>query len=496
MKIMFKTTIPIKGMHCRSCEILIEEELKTVSGVKKAQVNWKKACADVYYEKGINNDEIRQIIEKAGYKIGLEEKKPLFSHNLEDYIEVTVAGIALFFLYITLNLFGLNQYFNVSTSSPTGLIPIFLIGLTAGFSTCMALVGGLILGVSANFSQKHPDAKTLTKFKPHIYFNIGRIASYVFLGGVIGMLGSLFQLSSFSLGLMTLGVALVMLMLGLQLTGLFPRISKTSITIPTGVSRLLGISEYHKNSYSHRNSFTLGALTFFLPCGFTQAMQLLAIASGSFWKGAAIMGIFALGTAPGLLGIGGITSILKGFFARKFFRFAGVVVTVLALYNLQNGFNLIGLSSILPLSSNNALAASNTPNIVNGSQIIKMTQSGNGYNPNEFTVVKGIPVKWIINSVNPNSCASSLISQKLNIRKNLVLGENVIEFTPTNTGRITFSCSMGMFTGVINVVEKGSKVSNQPQNNIAQAQAVKTAAGSCGMGGGCGCGARNQALAQ
>ncbi len=493
---MNKTTIPIKGMHCRSCELLIEDELKTVSGVKRVEVSWKKACADVYYEKEVNNDDIRQVIVKAGYKIGIEEKKPLFSKNLEDYVEVAVAGVALFFMYIALNIFGLNQYFNVSTVSPSGLIPIFLIGLTAGFSTCMALVGGLILGVSARFSEKHPDANTLTKFKPHIYFNTGRIVSYVFLGGIIGIIGSLFQLSSFSLGLMTLGVALVMLTLGIQLTGLFPKISSAGFTIPTGISRLIGINDYQKNTYSHRNSFVLGALTFFLPCGFTQAMQLLAISSGSFWKGATIMGVFALGTAPGLLGIGSITSILKGFFAQKFFRFAGVVVTVLALYNMQNGFNLMGLSPIFSLSSgNNALAASNVPNIVDGVQIIKMTQSGNGYSPNEFTVVRGTPVKWIITSVNSNSCASSIISQKLNIRKNLVSGENVIEFTPTNTGRIPFSCSMGMFTGVINVVEKGSKVSTLPQNNIVQAQAVKTG-GSCGMGGGCGCGARNQALAQ
>src|SRR3990167_10508838 len=99
---MFKTTIPIKGMHCRSCELLIEDELKSVKGVKRAEVSWKRACADIYFEgAGVNNNEIRQVIEKAGYKIGIEEKKPLFSKNLEDYIEVTVAGVALFFLYIT-----------------------------------------------------------------------------------------------------------------------------------------------------------------------------------------------------------------------------------------------------------------------------------------------------------------------------------------------------------------------------------------------------------
>lgn len=494
---MKKISVPITGMHCRSCELLIEDELKTVRGVKKVQVSQKRACADIFYEGGgVNNNEVRQVIEKAGYKIGIEEKKPLFSKNLEDYVEVAVAGVALFLLYIAINLFGLTKYFSVSTFSPTGLIPIFLIGLTAGFSTCMALVGGLILGVSTRFSEKHPDANTLTKFMPHIYFNTGRIVFYVLLGGLIGTIGSLFQLSSFSLGLMTLGVALVMLMLGLQLTGLFPRISSAGITLPNGISRLLGIRQYQKNTYSHRNSFILGALTFFLPCGFTQAMQLLAISSGSFWKGATIMGVFALGTAPGLLGIGGITSILKGFFAQKFFRFAGVVVTVLALFNMQNGLNLMGLSSIFPLSSgSNALAASNTPNIVNGSQIIKMTQSGNGYSPNVFTVVKGIPVKWIITSVNPNSCASSIIAQKLNLRKNLVLGENVIEFTPTETGKIPFSCSMGMYTGVINVVEKGSQVSDFPPTDTVQAKAVNTGH-SCGMGAGCGCGGKNQVSAQ
>lgn len=417
----------------------------------------------------------------------LKKKKPLFSRNNKDYIDVIVSAIALFILYIIVNSFGLTKLLNTSVSRPSGLAPIFLIGITAGFSTCMALVGGLILGVSARFTEKHPDTDSLTRFKPHLFFNAGRIVSFVMFGGIIGTIGSFFQLSGFGLGLLTLGVAIVMLMLGLQLTGLFPRISNVRFTLPSGISRALGINKHHNKEYSHKNAMILGALTFFLPCGFTQTMQLLAISSGSFERGAAIMGAFALGTAPGLLSIGGLTSVIKGYFAQKFFKFAGVVVTLFAIFNAQNGLNLMGLPPNYLFSSNNsALAISNTDNIIDGKQVIKMTQSTNGYTPNVFTIVKDVPVKWVINSTNPNSCASTIIVNTLGIRKSLESGENIIEFTPDTIGKIPFSCSMGMYTGIFNVVEKGTNTTSVQREAIAQAPPSNSAK-TCG-GGGCGCG--------
>ena len=50
-----------------------------------------------------------------------------------------------------------------------------------------------------------------------------------------------------------------------------------------------------------------------------------------------------------------------------------------------------------------------------------MNQNSNGYEPNVFTIKKG-PVRWVINSKSPPSCATSLIVPTLNIRKSL-LGE-------------------------------------------------------------------------
>jgi sulfite exporter TauE/SafE len=159
---------------------------------------------------------------------------------------------------------------------------VLIVGLTAGISTCMALVGGLVLGISARFSEKHPEASPAQKFRPHIFFIIGRIISYFILGGVIGLLGKAFQLSGPSLGFLTIIVGVVMLILGAQLTEIFPRLSNGGLTLPSSISKFLGIKKHHQKEYSHTNSVLTGALTFFLPCGFTQAMQLYAMSTGKF----------------------------------------------------------------------------------------------------------------------------------------------------------------------------------------------------------------------
>jgi plastocyanin domain-containing protein len=167
------------------------------------------------------------------------------------------------------------------------------------------------------------------------------------------------------------------------------------------------------------------------------------------------MGVFAIGTAPGLLGIGGLTAAVKGAFARHFFRFAGIVVTLLALFNISNGWNLASPSINLPSLGNTAAAQVNDPNVTieNGVQIVKMTQSASGYAPNAFTIQKGIPVKWVIDAQEANSCSSVLVAPSINVKKGLAQGENTITFTPTETGTIKFSCIMGMYSGAFTVVE-------------------------------------------
>jgi sulfite exporter TauE/SafE len=377
-----------------------------------------------------------------------KDEKGWISQNPSDYKNLAVAAVILFLLYLIAKKLGLANISTGSKGSPSSLLVVLVVGLTAGISTCMALVGGLILGISARHSEKHPEATPAQKFRPHLFFNLGRIVSYALLGGIIGLIGKAFQFSGLTLGLLTVIVGIVMLTLGIQLTEIFPKISSAHFTLPAGLAKLLGIKKSQDKEYSHFDSIATGALTFFLPCGFTQAMQLYAMTTGSFWHGAAIMGIFALGTAPGLLSIGGLTSFIKGAFAKNFFRFAGLLVVTLALLNISNGFHLLGWKGI---SISRETNISPTAKIENGYQIVNMTQSAGGYSPNKFTIQKGIPVKWIINSTNANSCSSGIVSSQLNIRKFLSQGENTIEFTPTVPGDISFSCTMGMYTGKFTV---------------------------------------------
>lgn len=508
---MKNCNIHIKGMHCRSCEILIEEELLKISGVKEARAQHGRGMAEIYYQNEINESDIEKAVHSAGYSLGIDEKS-LLTKNPKVYQELGIAFLIAMVLYLSLKNFGILNV-NIGTGNNySNLLTVLLVGLTAGVSTCMALVGGLVLSASAKFAQKNPNATVLEKFQPHLYFNLGRIVSYTAFGAVIGLFGSFFQLSTTILGFMIIAAGFVMLFLGTQLLNISPFINSLSLSLPKGLGRILGIKEQTNKEYSHSNSAIMGALTFFLPCGFTQAMQLYAMSTGDPVAGALTMGVFALGTAPGLLGVGGLTSLVRGAFARIFFKTVGIVVILLALFNIQNGINLSGfniggiepvLAQILglPTSSSQTANINQDANVkqINGVQEVRMVQNSRGYTPNTFTIQKGIPVKWIITSEDSNTCAASIVSQKFGIRQGLSLGENIIEFTPEEAGNARFSCIMGMFTGSFTVIDGISAPTdiNQVRNQIIPGSAIRNnnnlqpdapAQGSSCGGGGCGCG--------
>lgn len=451
---MKRQTVFIQGMHCRSCEILIEDGFKDIAGVRSVKVNHKTGMAEVAYKGHLNPQAVQAAVEDAGYVLGKPETLPFISTRKEDWNQLSMVAMMVVSLYFIGRWLGVFNLSGLASNNYSSLPVVFLVGLTAGISTCMALVGGLVLGASARFAKQRPFASPLEKFTPHVFFNIGRIVAFFILGGFIGWLGSILQLSLTLTGFLTILVGLSMLIIGAQLTDVFPRLSGWQFTLPKGLSRFLGISTQSHNEYSHKNAMILGGLTFFLPCGFTQAMQLFAMSTGNPFSGALTMGVFALGTAPGLLGIGGLTSVIKGTQSKYFFKFAGLVVVALAFFNIFNGLRLTGFDgSVLGVSTGvqgKTLNEANTPQNT-GVQVVRMIQNARGYSPNTFTIKKGVKVRWIVTSTDPYTCASSLVSKKLNIRQALKEGENIIEFTPTEAGKIAFTCSMGMYSGSFNV---------------------------------------------
>lgn len=443
-----KLSISIQGMHCRACEVAIQKNLETVPEIKNSRANFRRQTVAVYFDGAEPSaDEIKKAIESAGYKIGASKKLPWLSREAREYRQFFMAAVIFGTIYFLIWLFGLtNLNFNLGQSASYPII--LLVGLTAGVSTCMALIGGLVLGFAASYSEKHAGASFLGKFKPHLFFNLGRVLGFFVLGGSLGAAGAILNPSARLSGFLILAAALMMLILGLRLINIFPKIAHLQLTVPSW----LGGKIFGRTEYTPLKTFLSGVLTFFLPCGFTQAVQLVAISSASFLAGGLIMSLFALGTAPGLLGLGAISSGFKGAKAQIFFKLAGLAVIAFGLININNGLVLTGLKSA-SASADEKISLIGGVKIIGGTQIVKMEQWVFGYKPNHFQIKKNLPVRWLINSTNPYTCASSLVVPSLDIAQPLSAGQNVIEFTPNKIGRINFSCGMGMYRGYFEVIE-------------------------------------------
>lgn len=441
------TELCIGGMTCKSCEILLERKLKAVPGIVHVEIRHKTGIARITAEKDRlpKSETIESVIRKAGYSL-IDGDAPTLSSVAGDgrkWMEIGASLIIIFALYKLLDAFNLVSL-APSTTGTLSYGGIFLIGIAAGTSSCLAVTGGLLLAMAAKYNETHESETTWHKFRPLLQFNIGRLVSYFVLGGAIGMLGQSLTLSTKVTGYLNIAIAVVMFFVALMILEIVPK-GSFPIHLPKRISHAIaGLSE----SEHPLAPFLLGAGTFFLPCGFTQSLQLAALASGTFVSGSLIMFIFAVGTLPSLLGISAISSTARGSASRIFLRFSGTLVFILALWNVRSGLVLTGVN--LPSSGNAPAAAAQIP--VNGVQQITMAVTSQGYVPDTFTIKAGIPVRWSIDGSNAIGCTSIITVPSLGIRKSLAAGENIIEFTAPNKGPIGFSCSMGMVTGTFNAI--------------------------------------------
>lgn len=173
-----------------------------------------------------------------------------------------------------------------------------------------------------------------------VLFHAGRLLGFAALGGVLGAIGGAIGVSFTVAALLGIVASIVMILLGLNLIGVFER---SMVTLPPGV-----FAFFRKVEQRTIAPFLVGVSTFFLPCGFTQAMQFAALSSGSFMSGLLIMGTFALGTLPVLALLSfGSASFAQSKHAPLFFKSAGVVVIGLGVFVLLAG--LAGLGVITPL---------------------------------------------------------------------------------------------------------------------------------------------------
>ncbi len=451
-----KMHLSIDGMTCRSCEIIIEEKFKEIPGVTAVEVNATKQHASISYTGNAPSIKILQhVLGEEKYRIRIPgQEKPHESHrdiSLTQRFGFFALAVLVVALFNRLG-FGIK---GISLDTVVTSGAAFMMGLVAATSSCVAVTSGLLISSVASYRQNeeaHPKARAY----PTILFVGGRVISYTLFGGILGLMGSFIKISPFATGVLMIIVATVMLCMGLDMLGILPVSMKKAIPLmPKSISR--GIVRTRNTRYPGI-PFFMGAATFFLPCGFTQAFQLYALTTGSFWGGASLLAAFALGTAPSLFAIGLTLSSFKGRAKHYAFQFSGSLVVLLGAMNIQNGFTVIGhplsLTSIRGLFVNEkSVGAIDTHVTYDGrEQIMRMSVNTSGYTPNNFTVRVGVPTKWIVETQGAAGCLSVLTAPKLGIQKVLKTGENIIEFTPKEQGTIAFSCSMGMYRGNILVI--------------------------------------------
>ena len=325
----------VTGTHCASCKILIEDILREQDFIKKARVDLKKKTVEIEI---INDQEAEEIaifltdkIKSHGYALSVE-KIAEENENDNTIWKAIPIGLVFLTLFFFLQKSGL---LNLGLGGKTTPVTSFIIGLIASVSSCLAIVGGLVLSLSAKISQdKVSDTKTFW------LFHAGRLISFALLGGLLGIIGKAIGLNFTFTAILGLIASVVMLVLGLNLVGV---LAKNKIALPSGIFNF-----FRKIEHKTLTPLVIGFGTFFLPCGFTQSMQVAAISSGSFLSGFLIMFSFALGTLPMLAFLSfGSASFAHGKQASLFFKSAGVVVFGLGLFALLAG--LAGLGIINPL---------------------------------------------------------------------------------------------------------------------------------------------------
>lgn len=476
-----------KGMHCSSCEVLIEKKiLEEFESVKSVEASTVKNSVLIEYENiKPSTEKLNQIFKKEGYTFSDSPTIPKDSSQKEnnsfkpkEFFMIFGIGILIILGFIGLDKLGLSALVNVGEKSS---LPMFLVfGLIAGFSSCAALVGGIILSMSKQWGQLYSDNDSdWKKTQPHLLFNLGRIISYGVFGAVLGAIGNQLNLS-FKLGpIFVIAVSVMMVFLALQMFG-FKAFKRFQVTMPKFATKYIADESNFQGQYM---PFIMGALTFFLPCGFTITAQGLALISGSAIQGALIMFFFALGTLPMLLiiGLSSVKFYQKNHLSERFLKVAGILVLFFALYNINAQLNVLGVTSLNDVVANNnsspevaqstptpapGISKAETPKknqsknetvlppIVNGKQVIKMDATSSKYSPNYFKVKVGTPVRWEITDKGTSGCTNAIISPAL-FKDEIPLtpGETAIkEFTPQESGKYKFSCWMGMVSGTIEVV--------------------------------------------
>lgn len=416
--------VKIDGITCTNCEDTIRKKLLQNKNIKEISFN-KNICL-IKYKGKINLNKIIDDICGLDYftcenhiKENINDLKNIRIHEF-----ILISILILITFLIIYKVFGYN-IFNVIPVIDSNISygMLFFIGIFTSIH-CISMCGAI--NIIATKSKKG--------IKNIILYNFGRVLSYTILGGIAGLIGSVFKFSEILSGIIILLAAIIMLIMSLSMLG---------------ICNLKNI-KLLKNKIHSRNSFVIGLLNGLMPCGPLQAMQLYALSTSNFIYGALSMLLFGLGTVPLMFFSSFIFNNLKGKKKILLNKTSAVLIFILSLGMIFRGISTLGFN-ITNLFKNYGNYEKSI--IYKKYQEVNIDLSYDGYE--DIIVQKGIKVRLVINVSKKylTGCNNEVVISEYGIRKKLVEGKNIIEFMPKKEGVFTMNCWMNMLNNSIKVVD-------------------------------------------
>ncbi len=349
-------------------------------------------------------------------------------------------------------------------------LPMLASGLLTSFH-CVMMCGNMVLSYAVKGSEEGPVLRRLT---PHFTYHSAKIVSYVTVGFLLGSVGAFISQGARSWVSVIAGVYMVLL--GLQMTGKFPKLNRIQPRPPrfvmTGLSRLRrkATSDAAEGESSLATPVSFGLMTGVMPCGPLIAAQVAAAGSGSAMTGGLAMLGFGLGTAPLMLGYGAVASYLGTRFKQYMGVAAAIVIVVLGLVMLNRGLTALGspvnyqaakqyVLGTTPVNLDESQFKTGTDGVVE----VPFTIQGYEYIPSTLAVPAGKPVRLVVDRKDANVCSKELVIPSLGIQVPLAdNGITNVDLPSTQAGNYQITCQMGMLSGTLQVgagaARSGSRV--------------------------------------
>lgn len=327
------TTISVGGMSCPNCELRIENELKALSGLISVKANYSAENVSVVYDSLVMKEtEIIAALERIGYKVkSIGEQSTQLNNSKKSFNKLGIIVLLGIAAAIVVILFAVSNTTELSLSSltpNTGYGILFVIGLVTSLH-CIAMCGGINLSLCMSYKAR--ENNKLSKLIPSILYNAGRVISYTLIGGVVGALGSVINISQGARGISGIIIGAFMILMGLNMIGISPALRKFIPRMP----KMFGSKLY--NGIGKNSPLIIGLLNGLMPCGPLQSVQLYALGTGSPLAGALSMFLFSLGTVPAMFGFGTISSMLSKAFTEKMMKVSAILVMLLGAFMLAMG---------------------------------------------------------------------------------------------------------------------------------------------------------------